>query len=112
MAERVESLDELESEFARLRYPDDEEARMLTFIGTPIEERIAEIELRMIWRRNRVSPAKCLQCGSTNIVQIPDTEEFLHPKTGERVVVADHGFASTDSWHAQFSPEGDAISSS
>jgi hypothetical protein len=112
MAEHVESLDELESELARLRNPDDEEARMLAFIGTPIEERIAEIELRMIWRRNRVSPAKCLQCGSTNIVRIPDTEEFSHPKTGERVVVADHGFASTDPWHAQFSPEGDAISSS
>lgn len=112
MAEHVESLEELAAELERLRNPDDEEFRMIAFIGTPVEERIAETELRIAWRCNRVSPAKCLQCGSTDIVPIPGNEEFAHPKTGERVVVAGSGFMSTDQWHAEFTPEGNIICSS
>jgi hypothetical protein len=111
MAERVESIDELQDEIERLRNPDDEESQMIAFIGTPVDERIAELESRIIWRQNRKSPAKCLHCGSTKIVPIPDAQEFAHPSTGERVVVAGRGFASTDEWHAEFTPEGDVISS-
>ena len=46
MAERVESLEDLESELERLRNPDEEESRMIAFIGVPIDERIAETECR------------------------------------------------------------------
>lgn len=111
MAERVESLDELQSELERLQHPDEDESRMIAFIGVPIEKRIAETELRINWRRDRISPPKCLHCGSTDITRIPDADEFRHPKTGERVVVAGRGFASTAEWHAEFTPEGDVISS-
>lgn len=110
-AEVVESMEELETELDRLRNPDEEESRMLAFIGTPIEERIAETELRINWRRNRTSPAKCLHCGSTDIMPIPGANEFAHPITGERVVVAGRGFVSTDEWHAEFTPEGDVLCS-
>ena len=111
MAERVDSLDELQSELQRLQYPDEDESRMIAFIGVAIEKRIAETELRIKWRRNRISPPKCLHCGSTDITRLPDTDEFRHPQTEERVVVAGRGFASTDEWHAEFTPEGDVISS-
>ncbi len=36
----------------------------------------------------------------------PDNEEFAHPRTGERVLVAGRGFASTAERHAEFTPEG------
>jgi hypothetical protein len=111
MAERVESIDELEDEIERLRNPDDEESQMIAFIGTPVDERIAELESRIIWRQSRKSLPKCLHCGSTDIVPIPDAQEFAHPSTGERVVVAGRGFASTAEWHAEFTPEGDVINS-
>ena len=84
MAELVESLEELEKELERLRKPDEKESRMIAFIGTPIEQRIAETELRINWRRSRTSPAKCLHCGSTNIMPIPDAKEF---RTRSRVSV-------------------------
>jgi hypothetical protein len=111
MAECIESIEELENELARLRNPDDEEAKIIAFIGKPVEERITELQLRIIWRQNRKSPAKCLHCGSTEIVPIPDAQEFAHPATGERVVVAGCGFASTAAWYAEFTPEGDLINS-
>ncbi|WP_164103818.1 hypothetical protein [Candidatus Laterigemmans baculatus] len=112
MAERVETLAELEDEIERLRNPDEDESRMIKFIGKPISERIAELELRTKWRRNRISPAKCLHCGSTQVIPIPRKDEFKHPKTGERVVVVSRGFMSTDQWHAEYTPEGDVVSSS
>lgn len=113
IAERIQSIVELEKELELLRNPDDddEEAFMLALLSDPIEERIADLELRLIWRRERKSPAKCLRCGSTEIVPLPDSKEFSHPATGERVVVAGHGFASTAEWHAEFTPEGDVITS-
>lgn len=112
MAERMKTLAELNEELERLRNPDEATSRMLQFISTPIEEQITEMELRIHWRRNRILPAKCLHCGTTHVVPIPTDDEFEHPKTGERVVVAGHGFMSTDQWHAEFTPEGDRLSSS
>lgn len=111
MAERVESLEDLQTELDRRRHPDEEESRIIAFIGTPIEVRIAETELRIKWRRGRIAAAKCLHCGSTDLIRLPDSDEFRHPMTGERVVVAGRGFASTAQWHAEFTPEGDMISS-
>ena len=105
------SLAELEGELKILCNPNDDEARMIDFIGTPVGQRIAETQLRINWRRNRISPPKCLQCGLSDIVPVPTDGEFQHPQTGERVVVASSGWMSTDQWHAEFTPEGDVISS-
>ena len=109
MAEHVQSIEELQSELDRLLNPDEEELFFIQFIGTPIEDRIVEAERRIQWRRSRTSPAKCLQCGSTQIVALPAQEEFTHPKTGERVKVSGHGFASTTIWEARFTTEGEKI---
>lgn len=111
MAERIESLNELEQQLERLRHPDEDESCMIAFIGVPIDKRVTEAEIRIKWRRGRISPPKCLQCGSVDIMELPGTDEFSHPKTGERVVVTGRGFASTDEWHAEFTSEGDVIKS-
>lgn len=109
MAERVPTLAELEAELAMLKNPTDEERDKINFVGGPIAERIAEQERRIVWRHNRQSAAKCLQCGCVDVVQLPQEDEFRHPKTGERMVKSGWGFASTGMWDAVFSPEGDLI---
>ncbi|WP_145377664.1 hypothetical protein [Symmachiella dynata] len=111
MAEWVQSLAELEAELKELLDPDEENMRKFAFIGTPINDLIAETRKRIEWRQHRRSPAKCLHCGSTDIIVLPNTEEFAHPKTGERVVVVGRGFAEASPWHAEFTTEGDLISS-
>ena len=109
MAEHVESIDELESELQRLLNPDEEHRQMIAFIGTPIEDLIVESRQRIQWRNARTEPAKCLECGSTNFVPLPSTDEFRHPYTGERVQVVSRGFADAAPWYAEFTPQGDLI---
>lgn len=113
-AEDVPSLADLEAELARLLNPDEELQRVIAFLEVPVENRIAEARRRVAWRRNRKSPPKCLHCGSTNITIAPyvqESEEFRHPKTGERVVIAGRGFSDAAPWHAEFTAEGDLIRS-
>ena len=43
--------------------------------------------------------------------QICGFEEFRHPKTGERVVIAGRGFSDAPPWHAEYTSEGDLIES-
>ena len=109
MAERIESLSELECELSNLRNPDPAEKDFLAFIYPSIDDAIAEVLARIEWRLMRVAPAKCLHCGSTDIQRIPEGDEFLHPKTGERVLIVGRGWASADPWYAAFTTEGDLI---
>lgn len=109
MAEQIESIDELQSELERLRNPDEEEQKFIAFIGIPLEDRIAEAETRIRWRLARSSPAKCLSCGNADLVFLPDSDEFEHPITGERVLIVSRGFADSAPWHADFTPEGNLI---
>jgi hypothetical protein len=73
------------------------------------EESLAEHQRRLRWRRDRVGPPRCLQCSSVEVVPIPGSGEFAHPATGERVISASSGFADTDLWFAEFSPEGERL---
>src|SRR5262249_55715999 len=83
--------------------------QQLGFIGITVGDRLAELQLRIQWRQSRRSPPRCLECGSTAIVPIPGAGEFLHPETGERVVVVSSGWADCAPWFAEFSPEGEQI---
>ncbi len=60
----------------------------------------------------RQSPAKCLHCGCTEILLLPDDEEFSHPATGARMKVTGRGFMSTAEWQCDVHTEGDVIESS
>jgi hypothetical protein len=71
-----------------------------------ISEMLGELHRRLHWRRARISPPRCLECGSVEITPIPGSGAFAHPQTGERVVVSDSGWADTAAWFAEFSPEG------
>lgn len=114
MAEEVPTLAELEAELVRLMNPDEELRQVVAFLEVPIEKRIEDARRRIEWRRTRKAPPKCLHCGSSNITILPhldESQEFNHPKTGERVVVAGRGFSDDAPWHAEFTPEGDIITS-
>lgn len=123
VGKRIEALEKLESDITRLRrgdldperYSDSEvdfEFFLTYYLGhEPIAEKIAELSTRIEWRRQRQSPPKCLVCGSTriaNVGRLPG-EEFTHPKTGERVIIAESGMMSVAAWHAKYTPEGDML---
>jgi hypothetical protein len=111
MGEHVPDVWELEIEISHLLNPDRDTQVLIAVMGRPVEELLEEIRARIRWRKTREAPAKCLKCSSTEIIFVPDSNEFRHPKIGERVLVVGHGFASTTIWHAEFTTEGDMITS-
>lgn len=75
---------------------------------------LPELRVRKRWRQKRVSPAKCLICGSTSITSIWPEPEIDIPGHG-RCVGGPVGFADVSSEPPDvdefFNPEGDRIPS-
>lgn len=111
LAEELSSIASLEEEIHRLEAADPEALRTWAFVsnGEPVQDRITELHRRIEWRRGRISPPRCLHCGTLEIVPIPWTGEFPHPQTGERVIVVSSGWADAAPWIADFSPEGEQL---
>jgi hypothetical protein len=111
IAEEIPSPEALQEEIARFRSADGETLRIWAFVsnGSPVAERVAELLRYLEWRRGRQSPPRCLECGAVDPIPIPMSGEFVHPGTGERVVVGDWGWADTAPWCAEFSPEGERL---
>lgn len=124
LAELIESVAELEAELPGLIIRKDqlleeahgqssvsEDLRSIGFDLDWIQREIAEVPRRIAWRRNRQGPAKCLRCGSTNLSWFDDPrggDPFTHPLNDESVI-SSNGFASTEEWHAEFTPEGQLL---
>jgi len=106
LAGRVPDDEELERRLAEAQAAAPEAVARLGLLGRSPEEEVAELTRRVAWRRGRVSPPRCLHCGSGRVAALPDGDEFPHPETGERVVVTGSGFADMEPWVAEFSPEG------
>ncbi len=106
LAERLPEVAELDELLAAVKAREPETVRRLTVFGRSAEDEVAELTRRIAWRRGRQSPARCLHCGSGQIVALPSGGEFAHPATGERVTVVGSGFASMARWVAEFSSEG------
>jgi hypothetical protein len=51
------------------------------------EEEFESLELSREWRRDRKSPPRCLRCGSTALVFLPDGEVCDHPSGRGRVFI-------------------------
>lgn len=111
IAEQLPSVEELEQELVNHRSADPKTLRTWAFVsnGSPVAERIAELLRYIAWRQRRQSPPRCLECGAVDPVPIPTSGAFTHPRTGERVVVINSGFADTAPWFADFSPEGERL---
>jgi hypothetical protein len=111
IAEEIPSIEKFEEEIAKFRSGDPDTLRVWAFLYNDSSgvEHVAELQRYVEWRRGRRSPAHCLQCGALDPVPIPMIGEFAHPRTGERVVVGNGGFADTATWCAEFSPEGELL---
>lgn len=112
IAEEIPSIDQLKEELAKYQARDMEQLQKWEFIsnGAPVQERIDDLLKRIVWRQTRQSPPRCLECGSIKTISVPTNGMFTHPKTGEQVIVCDQGFADTETWQAEFSPEGNLLS--
>ncbi|MCA9093556.1 MAG: hypothetical protein KDA68_08730 [Planctomycetaceae bacterium] len=111
VGELIESVAEIENEIDQIQnHPDSVERLMAEWSGD-ISGRIAELRLRIEWRRKRQSPPKCLHCGSSEILPIPREEEFYHPVSDQPMKVSKRGFLSMNEWYATYTPEGDLIES-
>lgn len=106
LAERLSEVAELEAMLAAVKDQEPETVRRLAVFSRSAEDEVAELTRRLAWRRGRRSLARCLHCGSDQIVAIPTGGEFAHPDTGERMSVVSSGFASMERLVAEFSPEG------
>lgn len=111
VGERIETVAELQHQIDQIEnHPNSRERKIAEFLG-PVSKRIAELLLRVEWRKRRKSPSKCLECGSTEVLAIPEEEEFFHPGNGEPMKVSGRGLVSMAAWHATYTPEGDQIDS-
>jgi hypothetical protein len=52
-----------------------------------MNELINQAVLRIEWRKKRVSPAKCLTCGSTRLMKVQLEMPMLHPLWGNKVQI-------------------------
>ena len=68
-----------------------------------------ELKRRRRWREGRKSPPKCLECGSTEIVLLPEGEKVENPTGPGWVEVTVTGHCSTSFNNRSYTPEGDRI---
>jgi len=104
-AEHVPSLAALDARIADL---DDPNHILLVGFGRAAldRERVA-LPIRRSWRSGRQSPARCLECGSTDIFAL-DTDDCTEPRNNKRFRVTSGGHASM-CWDIvrRLSPEGE-----
>lgn len=112
--ESIESLDEIDRQIADLRDPTSElyqffQDGVTGSIGVDGIHLIMALEQRRRWREGRRSPPKCLECGMTEIVRLPDGEIVLIPTGPGWVEVTITGHCSTWFNNVFYTPEGARI---
>jgi len=116
--EEIETLEEINQQLADLRNPRSELYQFLArdfiheykdlgeaFTRMHSEER----ERRRYWRERRVSPPRCIHCGSPDIFVFPINQSVANPVGHGTVEVTIRGMCSTvfNEWF--FTPEGERI---
>jgi len=111
LAEDIPSIQSMEDEIRKIDGCDAKTVQTWAFVsnGRRIEELRMDFCLRIEWRRNRINPPRCLECGGFGTIAIQIHGEFLHPSTGEPVIEVGSGWADAGPWEAEFTPEGDRI---
>jgi hypothetical protein len=122
-AERLEDLSVLKSEFDHYTVQGEE---FYSWMGLSRgsdwreerERHLNNLRRRIEWRESRANPPKCLECGSTNVLVFPETDddndeceqepEINHPDCDGRLRVPCVGFALSRDW-VFYTPDGDKI---
>jgi len=104
-AEYVPSVEELNERMRDLQKASDKRD-FLYPTRTAVNHAIAELRVRINWRLGRTSPPRCLVCGSTRIILVDFDEKRSCVIHGKHLSEVTYGFADTDDWIAEYSPEG------
>ena len=116
--ERIESLEEIDKKLADLNNPTSVLYRMtakgllneITGGGDRLlQERLQKTKQRRTWRERRISPPKCIRCGSTDILVLPIDQPVPNPAGPGTIKVRCVGMCETDFDECFFTPEGDRI---
>jgi hypothetical protein len=112
--ESIEALEEIDRQIADLRDPTSELFRLYQdsptgSIGVDVIRLITRLEKRRRWREHRNSPPKCLECGSTEIVLLPEGQKVTNPTGPGWIEVTVTGLCSTSFNNRFYTPEGDRI---
>jgi hypothetical protein len=117
--EVIPTLESLDKQLAELGGPGSTLARLLLPPGVSAldfeenfrRERIDEARKRREWRLGRRSPAKCIHCGSTEIVALPHNQPVTVATgpTPITIILRVTGLCSTNFNEWFFTPEGDRI---
>jgi len=111
--ERLESVEEVEKKLAERRDPLWRPPFEKAFPETKSEVReelVRNCEQRLEWRRRRVAPAKCLKCGSSEIIRLPLDEAVPHPGGKGRILVhIESAGGISPRGQTLYTPEGDLI---
>ena len=94
--ESIEALEEIDRQIAELRDPTSELFRFYResgadSIGVEGIRFITKLETRRRWRDRREAPPKCLECGSTEIVVLPEGQKSEEPGRHRLGRGHDHG---------------------
>lgn len=103
--ESIESLDEIDRLLADLHSPSLVFSQMLYDRLGAIER----MEERRRWLSGRRSPPKCLRCGSTEIIVLPEGERAENPSGPGWIKITVTGHCDTEFSNRFYTPEGDRI---
>ncbi len=122
-AELLEDLPSLEAELTQANGRGEEFYSGFAFGNTWEEEKIRyldDLKQRISLRKARVAPPKCLDCGSPNIIGMPESDgdddegpivqPIEHPGCGGTLTITSIGLALNRAWFF-YTPEGDKIES-
>jgi len=117
-AEWIQSLAEIENELVELNDPTSFRASTFTSNEPPFDESSfkerraklyaeakAEAAKRVDWRRSRISPSRCLICGSTDL-RFPNDDQMVDTPGRGTARVECTGMCSTDFCNWFYTPEG------
>jgi hypothetical protein len=119
LGEYLSSVEEISQQIRDLHDPSSELYGLLFLPGVfeePIEEvnarrkwHIAELRRRLQWREGRRSPAKCIFCGTTELIVLPEGTPIAIPGHPGEFQIDCVGMCSTEFNEWIFTPEGDRI---
>ena len=102
--EQVEALAAIDDQVAGLR--DANRPEYCWFSGPGRRRILKELTRRREWRLARVSPARCVACGSTEILALWQGQPVVHPSQPLTIIARDRGLCVVDRTERAFTPEG------
>jgi len=114
-AEWIQSVPELEkaiTDYSDIDSTESQRVLQLSFVRDKAESlarRLSERTIRLQWREGRAAPPKCLECGTTDVIDLGDGQEIASPCSPGTLTICWVGMCSTAFRNYFYTPEGDRI---